>query len=236
MNPLDVLGKLVNYSKYIIAIAVGLAIYHFFMPSKVVTTTITRPIPVRDDGAIQVLTDRYEKQIADTISKWQEKLLGLKQRVQPTGTYGIAKPDVLPAEKVIVVHDTLTHRDTVYVALSLDVPIMGNVTKDEIYFLTRNSYNLKLGQPYMKEYHYQRVASDFSFTLNGSSAYDKLEGINLIQTKRWYDFDGFGIIAGAGYPQQFYAGVDARMIFWEQVEITPRLLTTQANVELRWKF
>jgi hypothetical protein len=231
MKPLDILKKILHYSRFIIAVAVGLAIYHFFMPSK--TVYVQKPVPVVDEARIAEAGQRYQKLLADTVATLWEKILGLKQRQQPTGYYG--HPDPLPIKlgtPIIYGKDSLT----TFAPLAFDVPIAMEATRDQVSITTENPANAARGEPAVKLYQWPRLTRDFFFAIAPTTDYASLNGINLVFKKRAFEFDGFGIVLGAGYPKQYYAGVDARFIFWEQLEITPRLLSTQANIEARWRF
>jgi hypothetical protein len=231
MKALDILKKVLEYSKFIIAICVGLAIYHFFLPSK--TVYVQKPVPVYDSARVAEASQRYQKLMADTVATLWEKILGLKQRTAPTGYYG--KLDPLPISLGVPIkygHDSLI----TYTPLAFDVPIAMEATRDQVSITTENPANAARGEPAVKLYQWPRVTRDFFFAIAPTSDYASLNGINLVFKKRAFEFDGFGIILGAGYPREYYAGVDARFIFWEQLELTPRLLSTQANIEARWKF
>jgi hypothetical protein len=231
MKPLDALKKILHYSRFIIAICVGLAIYHFFLPSK--TVYVQKPVPVYDSARVAEASQRYQKLLADTVASFTEKILGLKQRQQPTGYYG--KLDPLPINLGVPIkygHDSLV----TYTPLAFDVPIALEATSSQVSITTENPANAARGEPAVKLYQWPRLTRDFFFAIAPTNDYSALNGINLVFKKRAFEFDGFGIIAGIGYPKQYYAGVDARFIFWEQLELTPRLLSTQASIEARWKF
>jgi hypothetical protein len=170
--------------------------------------------------------------MADTVATLWEKILSLKERVQPTGYYGRLDPLPIDLGSTITYHDSLK----TFQPLALDIPIAMEATRGEVVITTENPANAARSEPAVKVYQWPRLTRDFFFAITPTSDYDALNGINLVFKKRAFEFDGFGIIAGAGYPKQFYAGVDARFIFWEQLELTPRLLTTQVSVEARWRF
>jgi hypothetical protein len=226
----DLLKTVFSYSKFIIAVAVGMAFYHFFMPSK--TITISKPVPVYDSARVAEAGRRYDKLMSDTVATLWEKILNLKERVQPTGYYG--KLDPLPID----LGSTITYRDSLktFQPLALDIPIALEATSSQVVITTENPSNAARGEPAVKVYQWPRPTRDFFFALSPTSDYENLNGINLVFKKRAFEFEGFGLIAGAGYPKQFYAGVDARFVFWEQVELTPRLLTSELSIEARWKF
>jgi hypothetical protein len=231
MKAADVLNKALQYSKLIIAVAAGLAIYHFFLPTK--TVYVQKPVPTYDSAMVAEASQRYKKLTADTVATLWEKILGLKQRQQPTGYYG--RLDPLPIKlgtPIVYGHDRLM----TFQPLAFDVPIALEATSSSISITTENPANAAKGEPAVKVYQWPRLTRDFFFAISPTTDYASLNGINLVFKKRAFEFDGFGLIAGAGYPREFYAGVDARFILWEQLELTPRLLTNQVNVEGRWRF
>ena len=231
---MNLLKQILRYSWIVIGIAIGVALAHVFLPSPV--KYVDKFLPVRDDKVVNELSTRYEKVIADTTASLWEKIVGLKKRPNPTGTFGTPRPDPLPAEKVIV-RDTVRKTDTVWVATRLDIPILFEATQEQYSITTRNPYNLYSNQPYIKTYTFPRVANDFSMALRETSAYDRLDGINLIQRRRWFEWEGFGLIVGTEYPMTMYMGADARVRFWEVIELSPRLTSKPSlGVELRYGF
>ena len=231
---MNLLKQILRYSWIVIGIAIGVAVAHVFLPSPV--RYVEKILPVRDDKAVESLSARYEKAISDTTASLWEKIVGLKKRITPTGTFGNVRPDPLPAEKVI--HDTVKGKsDTVWLATRLDIPILFEATSDLFTITTRNPYNLHSNQPYVKTYVFPRVANDFTMSLRETSAYDKLEGINLVQKRRWFEWEGFGLIVGTEYPMTIYMGCDARVRFWEVIELSPRITSKPSlGVELRYGF
>ena len=232
----DALDKLLKYSGLIIAMAVGIAIARLFWPSQE-TVEVLKPYPVRDSAAIKRAIANVERIREDTVATLWDKIFRLQKRTPATGYYGTPGADPYPPREL-----RISAKDSSIIAgvavPAIDAPISVEADRHTVTVTTRNEWLRARGEDYVKVYQWPRIARDFSFALTETQNSNRLDGINLYFNKRAFEFDGFGIIIGAEYPGlPAYAGVDARFILWEKVELSPRLLSIpQAGFELRWKF
>lgn len=235
MEKLLELGKkILSHSWFVVCVALGIALAKLFLPAKVIYQG--KPFPVRDSLAIAAAVAETKKIADDTVQTLWDKILGLQKRTPPTGYFGTPSSDPFPPTK-LEIYSKDSSVFTVTYEPAFDAPISLVANRNSIVITTRNQYNYQRGDPYIKVYEWPRLARDFSLALLPTIHFDRLDGINLYFDKRAFEFDGFGLIAGAGYPERFYAGVDARFILWEKLELTPRLLTTpQLIIEARWRF
>jgi hypothetical protein len=230
----SLLKKVLSYFWIIFGIGVGVAVAHIFLPSKIVY--VGKPYPVKDSIAIDLALERTQKIAGDSIASLWDKISGLQKRIPPTGYYGTPGHDPYPPREFkINTKDSMLILNVMPSAI--DAPISLVVNKTSVTITTRNAWNFGRGEPYIKAYRWPRLARDFSFGLTETTDYGQLNGINLYFDRRWFEFDNFGILAGAEFPRRCYVGVDARFIFWEKLEISPRLTSVPAlAIEGRWRF
>ena len=103
-----------------------------------------------------------------------------------------------------------------------DFIIGGWVHDDEIQFLTLNPYQEIMGNNYVKTYLFDRRSRNFEWATIANPTPSKLDGINL---NRKTKFLGVQFFLGGGFqfPVACYALFEPRMIFYEVVEVAPRI-------------
>jgi len=235
MNRLkDLPAKILRNAWIIIALVAGFAAARFLFPGEKVY--VGKPYPVKDSAGVAQAVERAIELRSDSVAGFWERFWKLKLRPIATGYYAMPSIDPYPPREL-----RLSSKDSNIISgvavPAIDAPISVEADRSDITITTRNEWLRSRGEPFVKVYQYPRLAPDFSFALNETTSPDRLDGINFYFKKRAVEFEGFGLLAGASYPKIFYGGVDARFIFWEKVELTPRLLSTpELSVEVRWRF
>ena len=116
-----------------------------------------------------------------------------------------------------------------------DFPISGKVTGDKITFLTTNPFLRYYGLPYVKTYEFDRETDDFEFALTRTDNSAMLDGIILKANERFLSFDGITAGAGAMFPKDFYALIEAKFSMYNRLHIDPRVTSRpEAGIELKY--
>lgn len=231
----DFLSKVLKYIWVAVGIALGVAIAQIFLPSK--TVYVGKPYPVKDSLAVSEAIERAVEIRSDSVSGFWERFWKLKLRPVATGYYAMPATDPYPPRELKISAKDSTIISGVPVP-AIDAPISLEADRSTVTITTRNEWLRSRGEPFVKVYQWDRLAPDFFFALNQTTAPDRLDGINLYFKRRAIQFDGFGLFAGARFPEiPFYAGIDARFVFWERLELSPRLSSEpSARLEARWRF
>jgi hypothetical protein len=216
-------------SLIVLAIAATAFVTYLLLPSKVITQSQT--ILVADTGKIAEKQAKAAEKKYDALFEeigWIKKILKLSIDQKPVDG-GVTNPQTPPINTLPA--DT-NKKAEVY---PYDLPISGTISKSKITFYTLNPWLRNQGLPYMKTYEFDRLTTDFSFSVSETRRSDYLDGIKLRGQERFFSFDGIAIGAGALFPKEYYALIEIKFSMYERLHLSPRVVSTPAvGIELKY--